>query len=91
MCFCLCIKPKNSKDLTETEKRVNIYRIGAKKVLNELDCVNIMTRLRQLDLLVSLYLSSHQKVLLHFSKQNLIREETDGRTSSEEEDDNKVY
>jgi hypothetical protein len=41
--------------------------------------------LRQLDLLVSLFLSNKQKVLLHFSKQNLLRQEDDNFTSSEEE------
>jgi hypothetical protein len=44
-----------------------------------------MTRLRQLDLLVSLFLSTQQKTLLNFQKKNLLREEIDRYSSSEDD------
>lgn len=92
LCFCClkrgnpAVRDKNKKaDISSTQKRANLYQRGEAKVIKELDCINILTRLRQLDLLVSLFLSNQQKVLLHFSKQNLLRQEDDNYTSSDEE------
>jgi hypothetical protein len=43
-----------------------LYKKGEEKVMKELDCVNIMTKMRQLELLISLFLNSKQKFLLNF-------------------------
>lgn len=87
--FCACchrrIGARHGR-LTTSERKLNLYRRGEEKVKQELDCINLMTRLRQLDLLVSLFLTSEQKVLLHFSKKNLIRCENDRFNSSSDEE-----
>jgi hypothetical protein len=92
---CCCIGRFGTRHgrLSQSEKKINLYRRGEEKVKQELDCINLMTRLRQLDLLVSLFLSSQQKVLLHFSKKNLIRCENDRFNSSSEEEfgNNQAY
>lgn len=59
---------------------------GERKIKNELDCINILTKMRYLDVLVSLFLNSNQKLLLGFQRKNVIQEDT-GAISSEEEQD----
>lgn len=41
-----------------------IYEKGKKKVSNELDVVNIINKLRQLDLISDILLTDSQKILL---------------------------
>ncbi len=45
---------------------MGLYKKGEEKLVEELDCVNIMTKLRQVELLISLFLNSKQKFLLNF-------------------------
>ena len=45
---------------------MRLYKKGEEKVMRELDCVNIMMKMRQLELLLSLFLNSKQKFLLNF-------------------------
>ena len=45
---------------------MRLYKQGEDKIMKELDCVNIMMKLRQLELLVSLFLNQKQKFLLNF-------------------------
>ena len=52
-----------------------LYKKGEEKVMKELDCVNIMMKMRQLELLISLFLSSKQKFLLNFQKKNVITDD----------------
>jgi hypothetical protein len=47
---------------------------GEKKIKNELDCISILTKLRYLDVLVSLFLNKNQKLLLGFQRKNVIKE-----------------
>ena len=51
---------------------MHLYKKGEEKVMKELDCVNIMMKMRQLELLISLFLNSKQKFLLNFQKKNVI-------------------
>lgn len=51
---------------------MGLYKKGESKIVEELDCVNIMTKLRQVELLISLFLNSKQKFLLNFQKKHLI-------------------
>lgn len=44
------------------------------KIQNELDVVNIMNKLRSLDMISNIMLSDSQKLLLQFQKQNLIQD-----------------
>jgi hypothetical protein len=67
-------------------KDYNILVKGEQKVIKELDCINLINRLRQLDLLTSLYLSTNQKTLLNYSKRNILRQEVNQDSSSEEEE-----
>ena len=64
----ICCRAKKSdvkaKDLSATAKRANIYQRGQEKVLKELDCITLVTRLRMLDQMVSLFFTSHQKIML---------------------------
>ena len=57
--------------------------------MKELDCVNIMMKMRQLELLISLFLNSKQKFLLNFQKKNVITDDrqADACNLSETEED----
>jgi hypothetical protein len=68
---------------------MHLYKKGEEKVIKELDCVNIMTKLRQLELLISLFLNSKQKFLLNFQKKNVISDDhlADTGSLSESEED----
>jgi len=57
------------------ERKMHLYKKGEEKVIKELDCVNIMTKMRQLELLISLFLNSKQKFLLNFQKKNVITDD----------------
>lgn len=75
-------------------KRIKDYyflRDGQQKIVKELDCINLISRLRQLDLLISLFLSNHQKVLLNYSKRNILRKDELESSSSGEEEVNSQY
>jgi len=48
------------------ERKVELFMKGESKIKNELDCVSILTKLRYLDVIVSLFLNSNQKLLLGF-------------------------
>ena len=50
--------------------------------MKELDCVNIMMKMRQLELLISLFLNSKQKFLLNFQKKNVINDDRQADTGS---------
>jgi hypothetical protein len=54
------------KNETFQERKMRLYKKGEEKVMRELDCVNIMMKMRQLELLLSLFLNSKQKFLLNF-------------------------
>jgi hypothetical protein len=45
---------------------MRLYKKGEEKVMRELDCVNILKKMRQLELIISLFLNSKQKFLLNF-------------------------
>ena len=71
---------------------MHFYKKGEEKVMKELDCVNIMMKMRQLELLISLFLNSKQKFLLNFQKKNVINDDRQGDkfsqiNSSETEED----
>ena len=73
--FCFCCKRKKDPE-TYSERKIEIYKKGEEMIIKELDCVNIMTKLRQLELITSLFLNSKQKFLLNFQKKNLISEKS---------------
>lgn len=54
-----CCRCSNSKSDSLNERKIHLYRKGEEKIKKELDCVNLMTKLRQLDLLLSLQLDKH--------------------------------
>jgi hypothetical protein len=69
---------------------MHLYKKGEEKVMKELDCVNIMMKMRQLELLISLFLNSKQKFLLNFQKKNVITDDrlvNTGSLSETEEDE----
>lgn len=39
------------------ERKVDLFMKGERKIKNELDCISILTKLRYLDVLVSLFLT----------------------------------
>ncbi|CDW89563.1 UNKNOWN [Stylonychia lemnae] len=83
--FHLCCRQKhlNSDSIMQIRKII-LFNKGQKKVKQELDAINIINRLRKLDLLLSLFLSKDQSFLLQFQKKNLIQE-----NDSSSEDDRK--
>ena len=69
---------------------MQLYHIGEEKIIKELDCVNVLTKLRQLDIVTSLFLNKKQKFLLNFQKKNLITEKShkmENNDSSSSDDD----
>lgn len=76
------MKCRKTLKRTQNQKKIALYKKGEEKIKQELDCVNLMTKLRQLDLLLSLYLNREQKFLLNLQKKHLIQ---DKETSDEED------
>ena len=62
---------------------------GERKIKNELDCISILTKLRYLDVLVSLFLNQEQKLLLGFQRRNVIQEDTGALSSDDEQEKTK--
>lgn len=82
---CKCRSRPLNKSLLTKQK---IFHKGQNKIKNELDCINNLTKLRQLDLILSLFLTVPQKVLLYYQKKQLIQEED---ISSDEDLQTKQY
>jgi len=78
---------KVKKEASHEERKVHLYKKGEEKILRELDCVNIMTKLRQLDLLTSLFLNPKQRFLLNFQKKNLIKAHYSNESSQSSEEE----
>ena len=53
-------------------KKMFLFQKGKAKVLQEMDCVTILTKIRLLELLVSLFLTDRQKFLLKFQKRHVL-------------------
>lgn len=85
--LCDCCRSKKSVSQNLTQRKINLYRKGELKIKQELDCVNLMTKLRQLDLFLSLYLNKNQKFLLNLQKKFLIQEKD---TSDDEKQEDQV-
>jgi hypothetical protein len=71
------------------ERKIDLYMKGERKIKNELDCISILTKLRYLDVLVSLFLDSNQKLLLGFQRKNVIQEDTGSFSSDDEQETTK--
>ncbi|CDW82658.1 UNKNOWN [Stylonychia lemnae] len=79
----ICCKGKPKKVDTEISRRkIHLYNKGVNKIVRELDAINLMNKLRKLDLLLSLFLNKDQSYLLQYQKKHLIQE---ADSSSEEE------
>lgn len=88
--ICRCFTSKRSRQTTTLEERkVELYMKGERKIKNELDCISILTKLRYLDVLVSLFLDSNQKLLLGFQRKNVIQEDTGSYSSDDEQETTK--
>ena len=88
--ICRCCTSKRSRQTTTLEERkVELYLKGERKIKNELDCISILTKLRYLDVLVSLFLDSNQKLLLGFQRKNVIQEDTGSYSSDDEQETTK--
>ena len=89
VCKCCTSKRNNHNTTTLEERKVELYLKGERKIKNELDCISILTKLRYLDVLVSLFLDSNQKLLLGFQRKNVIQEDTGSYSSDEEQETTK--
>lgn len=69
-----CCPRLRKRIFKKTDRKVQLYQKGENKIMKELDCVVLMKRMRQLDLILSLFLSSRQKFLLNFQRKNLIKD-----------------
>jgi len=88
--ICRCCTSKRGRQTTTLEERkVELYLKGERKIKNELDCISILTKLRYLDVLVSLFLDSNQKLLLGFQRKNVIQEDTGSYSSDDEQETTK--
>ena len=87
---CRCCTSKRARQTTTLEERkVELYLKGERKIKNELDCISILTKLRYLDVLVSLFLDTNQKLLLGFQRKNVIQEDTGSYSSDDEQETTK--
>ena len=86
-----CYSKKNRKHYKATleERKIELYLKGERKIKNELDCISILTKLRYLDVIVSLFLNSNQKLLLGFQRRNVIQEDGGGASSDDEQEKTK--
>jgi hypothetical protein len=84
VCKCCSTKRDYRNTTTLEERKVELYLKGERKIKNELDCISILTKLRYLDVLVSLFLDTNQKLLLGFQRKNVIQEDTGSYSSDEE-------
>ena len=58
LCCRCCLAKKDLRAMsTIQERKIALYHRGEEKVKNELDCISILTKLRYLDVLVSLFLN----------------------------------
>lgn len=89
VCKCCTSKRNNRNTTTLEERKVELYLKGERKIKNELDCISILTKLRYLDVLVSLFLDSNQKLLLGFQRKNVIQEDTGSYSSDDEQETTK--
>lgn len=84
-----CTSKRSRQTTTLEERKVELYLKGERKIKNELDCISILTKLRYLDVLVSLFLDSNQKLLLGFQRKNVIQEDTGSYSSDDEQETTK--
>ncbi len=89
VCKCCSTKRDYRNTTTLEERKVELYLKGERKIKNELDCISILTKLRYLDVLVSLFLDTNQKLLLGFQRKNVIQEDTGSYSSDEEQETTK--
>lgn len=89
VCKCCSTKRDYRNTTTLEERKVELYLKGERKIKNELDCISIITKLRYLDVLVSLFLDTNQKLLLGFQRKNVIQEDTGSYSSDEEQETTK--
>jgi len=54
--FCCRRKPK-TVDTEISRRKIHLYNKGVNKIVRELDAINLMNKLRKLDLLLSLFLN----------------------------------
>jgi len=74
-CSLCCCRSGGKREKTFQARKIHIYKKGEEKIMKELDCINIMTKLRQLDVLSHLILTAKQRYLLNFQKKNIIKED----------------
>ncbi|CDW74524.1 UNKNOWN [Stylonychia lemnae] len=70
--FFLCRPCIKTRHFRKTYKKERLFKKGEAKIKKELDCVNLMAKMRQIDIFLSYFFSSRQKFLMMFSKQNLL-------------------
>ncbi|CDW90626.1 UNKNOWN [Stylonychia lemnae] len=68
LCF-LCWNKRRGKEA----HRLKLQKKGEEKLRKELDCVNIMTKMRQLKIFLSYFFNKRQKFMMMFAKQNLLQ------------------
>ncbi|CDW79042.1 UNKNOWN [Stylonychia lemnae] len=68
---CKEFQSNRSKLLNELKSQV--FEKGQARVIEELDCINLLSRMRQFDLLLSLLLDDRQKYMINFQKNNVIQ------------------
>jgi len=61
-------------DTEISRRKIHLYNKGVSKITKELDAINLMNKLRKLDLLLSLFLNKDQSLLLTYQKKHLIQE-----------------
>ncbi len=76
--FC---KRKSTQMHSLMNRKLNLIDKGKKKLLDELDCVHVVEKLRAIEVMSDIFLKKNQKQLLKYQKKYLLQE-----VSSSEDD-----
>eukprot|EP00347_Sterkiella_histriomuscorum_P006291 403353331 len=81
-------KTLDEKRNEDKYRKIFLFKKGVKKINNEFDAISLMKLMKQVKLLTSIILNPTQKILLGFSKKNVLDSENSQNES--EEDDVKI-
>jgi hypothetical protein len=62
----------SSEDWTGDSTKLKLYKRGKRHVMKELDCINILGRMRNLELIINTLLTSKQRLMMSLQKKGYI-------------------
>ena len=84
---CICIKENRELRPHFSKRKHLLFNKGEKKIIKDLDCVTYLKTMRLVRVLASVLLTQNQKLLVRFSKQNMLESDSSGSDSDANEQD----